>query len=403
MLGAHMRSPLQLAIFLTVLVTVVGLTHAYLYRRTVRDLAPSDRWRRLGRLFWTSAAVFLLAGAIGFRFLPPAVGVYLAGAAFAWLGLLAIIMPITLLGEPFRLIGRLRNRARPLGMDEAPSDPQRRVALARFTAAVTVVGSTSVAAAGVRTALADPELREMEVPLPRLPRAFHGLRIVQLSDIHVGPTIGREFTERLVERVNALNPDLVVITGDLVDGSVAHLAPDVAPLGTFRSRFGTFFCTGNHEYYSGVDPWCAHLESIGIKVLRNSHTTLSHAGESLDLIGVDDWGGRGRPGGFDLEKALSGRDSGRCGVLLCHQPKGVVPAAEAGLDLVLSGHTHGGQIWPYNYFVALVQPYVDGLHQHTDRTWIYVHTGTGYWGPPVRVRIRSEIALIRLVAPAAQS
>lgn len=387
-----------MAAFLGVLSLAVLLAHRYLYLRFVRDLAPSDRWRRIGRFFWGSAGAFLLLGMIGFRFLPPTLGVLLAGAVFCWLGLLAILLPITLMGEPFRWGRALRVRFQaPPAADAPPTDPQRRVALARFTAAVTAVGSTSVAAAGVRTALSEPELREVNVTLDRLPRAFHGLRIVQLSDVHIGPTIGREFTEQLVARVNALKPDVVVLTGDLVDGSVAHLAEDVAPFGRFESRFGTFLCTGNHEYYSGVDPWCVHFESLGIRVLRNAHHTLTLDGHALDIVGVDDWGGRSRPGGFDMAAALVGRDTERCAVLLCHQPKGVDLAAEAGLDLVLAGHTHGGQIWPYGYLVALQQPYVQGLHRHGAHTQIYVHTGTGYWGPPIRVKVPAEIAQLTLV------
>jgi predicted MPP superfamily phosphohydrolase len=390
-------------IFIAVMVTAVVLAHRYLYLRFVRDLDPSDRWRRIGRNFWIGAATFQVAGMIGFRFLSPSIGVVLAGAVFCWLGLLAILLPITLLGEPFRLMRRVWSKLRPAGEAapkagaDAPSDPQRRIALARFTAAVSAAGSASVAAAGVRTALSEPELREVRVVLDRLPKAFDGLRIVQLSDIHVGPTIGREFTEHLLERVTALAPDLVVLTGDLVDGSVERLAEDVAPLGRFPARFGTLFCTGNHEYYSGVDPWCAHFESLGIRVLRNARHTLTLGDAALDIVGVDDWGGRGRPGGFDLDAAVAGRDATRCAVLLCHQPKGVDAAAAAGLDLVLSGHTHGGQIWPYNYFVLFQQPYVKGLHRHGEHTQIYVHTGTGYWGPPIRVKVPAEIALITLV------
>ncbi|MCK6573845.1 metallophosphoesterase [Myxococcota bacterium] len=399
-----MRNPLQLVMFLSVVTLATILAHRYLYVRTVRDLSPSARWQRLGRAFWAGAAFFLVAGMIGFRFLPPSIGVVLAGAAFGWMGLLAIFLPMTLLGEPVRLWQGVRDRLRRATADAPPLDPGRRVAIARFSAAVTTVGGTSIAAAGVRTALSDPELREVTIALERLPKAFDGLRIVHLTDIHVGPTIGREFTEHLEARVNALKPDLVVLTGDLVDGGVRHLAPDVAPLGRFVSRYGTFMCTGNHEYYSGVDPWCEHFESLGVRVLRNARVTLERDGAALDLIGVDDWGGRSAKGGFDLAKAIADRDAERCAVLLCHQPKGVDAAAEAGLDLVLSGHTHGGQIWPYNFLVKLQQPYVQGLHAHTARTQIYVHPGTGYWGPPIRLKVPAEIGLITLVcAPTSAS
>ncbi|HSO00071.1 MAG TPA: metallophosphoesterase, partial [Candidatus Nanopelagicales bacterium] len=223
--------------------------------------------------------------------------------------------------------------------------------------------------------------------------------IVQLTDVHIGPTIGREWLEGIVARVNELEPDLVAITGDLVDGRVADLREHTAPLAKLRAKHGVYFVTGNHEYYSGADEWIEELSRLGVRVLRNERVTIGEGADSFDLAGVDDWkaGGFGGGHGPDLKRALAGRDPGREVVLLAHQPKQVVQAAEMGVGLQLSGHTHGGQIFPWGYFVRLDQPHVQGLGQHGE-TQIYVSRGTGYWGPPMRVGAPPEITLVELEA-----
>jgi predicted MPP superfamily phosphohydrolase len=206
---------------------------------------------------------------------------------------------------------------------------------------------------------------------------------------------------RVVEQVNALRPDLVAVTGDLVDGSVRDLGRAVAQLGRLEARHGVFFVTGNHEYYSGVGSWVAELGRLGIRVLRNERVVIGDAGASLDLAGVDDWGARRYGAGADLGRALDGRDPDRALVLLAHQPRGVEEAVRAGVELQLSGHTHGGQIFPFSLLVGAVYPYVRGLYAHEegDRSGhVYVSRGTGYWGPPLRLGSPPEIAKIVLTA-----
>jgi predicted MPP superfamily phosphohydrolase len=212
--------------------------------------------------------------------------------------------------------------------------------------------------------------------------------------VHVGPTLGREFIEELVARTNAENPDIVAITGDLVDGSVEQLREHVAPLAKLRAKHGVYFVTGNHEYYSGVDEWIGELGRIGVKVLRNERVSLA---DGLDLAGVDDHSAKQMRDdhGPDLGRALAGRDTSRALVLLAHQPRAIHEAAKHGVDLQLSGHTHGGQIWPWNFMVRLQQPYVAGLVKHGD-TQLYVSSGTGYWGPPMRLGTTPEITKIVL-------
>jgi predicted MPP superfamily phosphohydrolase len=239
---------------------------------------------------------------------------------------------------------------------------------------------------------------DIEVPVDGLPEALEGFTIAQLSDIHVGPTIKRRFVEGVVERVNRLGADMVAITGDLVDGSVGELAHHTAPLAGLRSRHGTYFVTGNHEYYSGAHAWIRELTRLGARVLLNEHVVLEHEGARIALAGVTDYSA----GYFDPShrsdpaRALAGAPGDAVKVLLAHQPRSARHAAAAGYDLQLSGHTHGGQFWPWNHFVRLQQPFTAGL-KRLGTMWIYISRGTGYWGPPMRFGIPSEIARIRLV------
>jgi predicted MPP superfamily phosphohydrolase len=250
----------------------------------------------------------------------------------------------------------------------------------------------------MRSALGPVAVRRVPVTLSRLPRELDGTTLVQLTDIHLGPTIGRAFIEEIVARTNALNPDIIAITGDLVDGSVADLADAVAPLRALRARHGVFFVTGNHEYFSGAGPWISELSRLGIRCLRNERVSIGQGPASFELAGVDDRsGGRfGEAGhGEDLQKALAGVDPSRELVLLAHQPKSIFQAARFGVGLQVSGHTHGGQIWPFNFIVRLQQPFVAGLHRHGGAQ-IYVSRGTGYWGPPMRFGAPAEITQLVL-------
>ena len=245
-----------------------------------------------------------------------------------------------------------------------------------------------------------PRVVDVEVPLPGLPAALEGFTIAQISDVHVGPTIKRDFLHGIVDTVNSLGVDLVAITGDLVDGSVEQLAVHVEPLCRLRARHGAWFVTGNHEYYSGATAWIAELRRLGVHVLSNEHVVLSHGGASLLLAGVTDYSAdRFDPAQrSDPAAALAGAPPDlRPRVLLAHQPRTAPAAADAGFDLQLSGHTHGGQFWPWNLFVRLQQPFTAGLDR-LGALWVYTSRGSGYWGPPKRLGVPSEIARVRLVA-----
>ncbi|MBA3453498.1 MAG: metallophosphoesterase, partial [Deltaproteobacteria bacterium] len=224
-----------------------------------------------------------------------------------------------------------------------------------------------------------PRVRHVEIPLANLEVPSYTL--VQLTDVHIGTMLGREFATRVVQQVNALEPDLIVITGDFVDGRLAELRPHIEPFRDLRARHGGYAVTGNHEYYWNAESWLAHLRSLGIRVLRNEHVTIADA---FQLAGVDD-----SSANEDLPRAMEGRNPRLPLVLLAHHPRTIVRAAPAGVDLQLSGHTHGGQLLPLGWLARLFDPQVSGLGRFGS-TWLYVIEGTGYWGPPMRVGTTQE-------------
>ena len=259
-----------------------------------------------------------------------------------------------------------------------------------------------ITAWGFRNARRTAAVVDVDVPIAGLPAALHGFTIAQISDIHVGPTIKQPYLQRIVDAVNRLDADMVAVTGDLVDGSVRELSPHVAPLAALASRHGTFFVTGNHEYYSGALGWVHELRRIGLRVLMNEHVVVRHAGADVVVAGVTDYGAHHFDPAqrSDPQAAIAGApaDAGMR-LLLAHQPRSAEAAERAGFELQLSGHTHGGQFWPWNLFVPLQQPFTAGLHR-LRQLWVYTSRGTGYWGPPKRFGAPSEITRLRLVAGA---
>lgn len=251
---------------------------------------------------------------------------------------------------------------------------------------------------GVYQARRKPRVVDVAIPLQHLPEELHGFRIVQLSDLHVGETIKRKFVESVVAQVQQLAPDMIAFTGDLADGLVPNLRDEVAPLANLSARYGKFYITGNHEYYSGAEPWLAEVQRLGFTVLLNEHRIVQHGNCRILIAGVPDFGAGPFIPHHDSNPALAIANAPNADVkiLLAHQPRSIFAAAEAGFDLQLSGHTHGGQFYPWNFLVPLQQPYVSGLHKHGN-TWIYVSNGTGYWGPPIRLGAPAEIAVIKLM------
>jgi predicted MPP superfamily phosphohydrolase len=316
----------------------------------------------------------------------------LAWAGLLGLGFFSSLLVLTFLREILLLVMRVTERVQHV-TDAWPGF----VAWSALAVPLLAVLATLL---GLYSARRRAPVKNVDVPITGLPAALHGFTIVQISDIHVGPTIKRGYVEKIVNAVNALKPDLIAVTGDVVDGSVAQLAVHTRPLGRLSARHGAFLVTGNHEYYSGADKWVVEFRRLGLTVLMNEHVVVEHDGARAIVAGVTDYGA----GSFDPEhgsdpaKAMLGAPVDvRFRLLLAHQPRSAPEASKAGFTLQLSGHTHGGQFLPWNFFVRLQQPFVAGLEKLND-LWVYTSRGTGYWGPPIRIAAPSEITRLRLVA-----
>jgi uncharacterized protein len=377
----------SIVLFALFALSFIGGLHYYFWVRLVRDTALPQPWRQLA-----TATLWILGLSMPMTMIlwrtHSFLGRRLAWPAFIWMGMLIILPTVLVATDALRLAFHFGGGAR---------DPERRLLFRRALGAAAATVAAGLGALAIREGTRGPKVHEVEVTLDKLPRALDGFTIVQLTDVHVGPTIGHDFLQDVVARTNQLSPDVIAITGDLVDGSVAELRTSIAPLAQLRAKKGVFFVTGNHEYYAGVDEWLAHLTTLDVRVLRNERVSLA---DGLELAGIDDLSGHSVAGhGADLPRALAGRDGKSALVLMAHQPRVIKEAAGHGVGLQLSGHTHGGQIWPWNFAVYLQQPYVAGLAKHKD-TQIYVSRGTGYWGPPMRLGAPSEITRITLRAPA---
>jgi uncharacterized protein len=391
---------IRFLVFIGVALGVLGAIHYYLWIRLARDPQWPTPWNTVIGWFFVVAAVGMPAAAIIARGRSHTVAGQIAvWAAFVWLGVMFLLFTAVLVTDAGRLLVAIARRITANGVVDA----ERRTFIARVAAMSIAAVVSGLSVIAVRSAVGPVEVRRVRVRLARLPRAHHGLTIAQITDLHVGPTIGRDVVEDIVDRTNALAPDIVAITGDLVDGSVSVLRDAVAPLAKLRARHGVFFVTGNHEYFSGADAWLSELQRLGVRVLSNERVSIGENDSSFDLGGIDDRTAH-RYGGLTpaaaVSRALGGRDPKRELVLLAHQPLSLFDAAPFGVGLQISGHTHGGQIWPFGYLVRLQQKFFPGLHRHGDAQ-IYVSRGTGYWGPPMRLAQPAEITQLTLESAAA--
>ncbi|MEU1313741.1 metallophosphoesterase [Streptomyces tibetensis] len=275
----------------------------------------------------------------------------------------------------------------------APAGPSRRLFVSRVVAGAAAAAAVGTVGYGTYGVLRGPKVKRVTVPLAKLPRAAHGYRIAVVSDVHLGPVLGRGFAQKVVDTINGTQPDLIAVVGDLVDGSVKDLGPAAAPLAQLRARHGSYFVTGNHEYFSGAEQWVEEVRRLGIDPLENARREMPY----FDLAGVNDVAGEDEGQGPDFAKALGDRDTARACVLLAHQPVQIHDAVEHGVDLQLSGHTHGGQLWPGNLIAAGANPTLAGLDRYGD-TQLYVSRGAGAWGPPTRVGAPSDITVIELAS-----
>jgi len=379
--------------------SVLGLGHFYVYRRLVAAPGLSRRVRLAAGGILLALLALVPVTFASIRTLPRDWITVPAFVVFGWMGLLSSWFTLLVLTDVGRWTALAIARLRPGRRPPAEGAVSRRLALSRMLAGGVAAGGALLTGAGVGVALYGFAKKRLEITLDKLPSEFDGFKIVQVSDVHVGPTIGRGFVEAIVAAANKEAPDLVAITGDLVDGTVEHLGQHTAPLADLRASAGVYFVTGNHEYYSGADEWVEEVERLGIVALRNRRVELRRGDAVIDLAGVTDHHA-GRFGDApDFELTLAGRDPMRELVLLAHQPAALRDAIRHDVGLQLSGHTHGGQFWPWNWVVHLVHPVVAGLARF-GRTQVYVNTGTGYWGPPVRLGTQSEVTVITLRAKA---
>jgi predicted MPP superfamily phosphohydrolase len=382
--------------FIVVLGTVLGLMHLYVWKRLIKDTTTGHV-----RLTLSAVLVALLVLLMATLLLPRLLGwresSWFAWPGYVWFGLVAYLFLTLLVLEPIRLaLRRWVKRAPQQAPDDDAAGMNRRVFLARAGAAAAGAASVGLVGAGMAGALGAPDTLHIPVRLRRLDPAFNGFRIAVVSDIHLGPLAGRAHTERIVRVINETEPDLVAIVGDLVDGTVEELGSAAEPLRDLASKEGTFFVTGNHEYFvDDTASWLRELERLGVQPLRNENTAIRRGPAAFDLVGVNDIAGEERSDPPDFDRALSGVDGSRPTILLAHQPIQVTQAAARGVDLQLSGHTHGGQMWPFHYVVRAVQPSLAGLST-VDGTQLYVTRGAGFWGPPVRVGAPPDITVISL-------
>ncbi|MFF9849961.1 metallophosphoesterase [Streptomyces litmocidini] len=439
-----------LLLVLVVVLALLGAVHWYVWRRLVRDVtAAGGLARRLGTAVVVALPLFSLAALVSSRAGAPFLFQQaVAWPGFLWLAVLLYLVLALLVGEAVRPLLRAwtgRRAAAPTPAEPAPVTPtpaepapvtptpaepapvtpapaepadpvsvpaplpvsvpapvagSRESGLSRRLFVSRVVGGSAAAVAvgtvgyGTYGVLRGPRVKRVTVPLAKIPRAAHGYRIAVVSDIHLGPILGRAHTRRIVDSINATQPDLIAVVGDLVDGTVENLGPAAEPLARLRARHGSFFVTGNHEYFSGADAWVDHVRELGLRPLRNARVEIP---AGFDLAGVDDVAGESEGRGPDFARALGDRDRARAAVLLAHQPVVVHDAVRHGVDLQLSGHTHGGQLWPGNYLAELANPTVAGLERYGD-TQLYVSRGAGAWGPPVRVGAPSDITIVELAS-----
>ena len=364
--------------------------------RLVRETQIPLPYRTWATLACVALACSVPVSLMAPRLIPRPWAAFAAWPGYIWLGLMLLLFAALVATDVLRLVffvGRVASTSPRL-------DPTTRLLLVRLLAATVVAVTALVGTYSIFQGLRDPVANELRVAVPGLPPALAGTTIVQLTDLHIGATKSRNFARDVVRRTNALAPDVIVITGDLVEGRFGSVREDIIPLAGLRARLGVFMVTGNHEYYSGLHEWLPELHRLGIRVLRNEHVIMdAEKGGGWELAGIEDWNGRSiePDGGPDLARALAGHDPARPVILLSHQPRAIYPAAQAGVALVLSGHTHGGQIWPFSCLVRLQQPFLEGLHR-VGRTQLYVSPGTGYWGPPMRLLTRAEIMRITLVS-----
>ncbi|MET9201263.1 metallophosphoesterase [Gordonia sp. NPDC003585] len=373
---------------------VLALITFWLHRRLVRATRMPAPWSSVTDVALLLLWVLAVVGAASGSLLDPR---WVRAPAFVGMTWLAVIFYLFLGLSVIGLVSFAVRIVRRLGRAEPnESFDRRRLTAMRIATALVVVVSLGTVAYGLVEA-ARPRVVDVDITLPRLPSQFDGMRIAVISDLHVGPSRGAAFTQRVVDQVNAQRPDLIVIAGDLLDGTIHYVADDLKPLADLSAPLGVFGISGNHEFYADDGGrWLDVWDRLGIHTLRNQRVTIERGGAAIDLAGIQDYTAPD-PYEPDLPAALAGRDPNRFVLLLAHQPRQAIEASDLGVDLQISGHTHGGQMWPIRYLVTLQQPSLQGLDR-VGNTVLYTTRGAGAWGPPVRVAAPPEITLIKTMS-----
>ncbi len=388
-------------LFLLIAFTVMAFIYGYVGIRIIPSLGLEKSWQTILWILVLLMSTLPLAGPLlRFQGVENRLTDIISWIGYTSLGFFVLTLVVVVardLGWTIWATGsKLLSHFPGFGTGET-TDPSRRQFMITTMNLGIVSLTGGLSAYGYFRARSKPAVVNIDVPLKNLSPELEGLRIVQISDLHVGPTIKRDFVQIVVDQVQELKPDLVALTGDLVDGSVNWLSNDVEPLSQLKPYYGKYFITGNHEYYSGVEHWLDKTGELGFVNLLNEHRVLNINGAKLTLAGVNDAEAeRVLPAhASNPEKALHGAPTDSLKILLAHQPSAIYSAQRLGVDLQLSGHTHGGQFKPFNLAVAQAFEYVSGLHNHKG-TMLYVNTGTGYWGPPLRLGMPNEITVLRL-------
>lgn len=372
-----------------VALAVVAALTFWLHRRLVVATGISGRWAMVADTVLLIGMVLgVCAFLVGMGVLDPAWARPVGFAGYTWWAVVFyLILGSLLLGLvslAIRAVSRLRGRGRQVR-------PQRWLQIATV---VVVVASAVIVGYGLTEANRVTATEET-ARIARLPQPFDGLRIALVTDLHVGPARGASFTRRVVREVNAAHPDVVILGGDLADGTVAEVGRDLHPLRDLRAPLGVFGVSGNHEYLAGDGgAWLDYWQTLGVRPLRNERVELHREGAVIDLAGVYD-ATAPDPYAPDPAKALTGHDPNRVLIYLAHQPRQATDVQGRGVDLQLSGHTHGGQLWPFGYLVGLQQPVVEGFGDVGD-VRVFTSRGAGAWGPPVRVGAPPQIAVLTL-------
>ncbi len=386
---------LNFILFFLTVATLIIFIHYYFWIRLFRDTGLSEISKISGVLIIIIPSVFFVIAMVSSQVLSLKYSFPLLWMAYLWLGIVMLMFFSLIFTDLLRLVFFLYTK---LPFSETfVLNPERR----QFISVIIAIGVLTVtlimSVIGVKNYFAPVTVKTINISLPGLPEVFKGFKIVQISDLHVGQLMTKTQLEKVVQQTNRLEPDLIAITGDLTDGSIKKLLNETKPIKDLEARYGVYFVTGNHEYYSGVQSWVPAIENMGIQVLANESVKIQKDGQKFYLIGVNDHEAKRFDENHksDFEQAFSGLDDNLKKILLAHQPLLVKDAAKYNVDLVLAGHTHGGQIWPFNYLVYLQQPFLKGFYEYKN-TKLYVNQGTGCWGPPMRLGSENEITEIIL-------